>query len=161
MNICIFVSQFFCVGVELLVHMAILCLIFWLCWAVSIIFLNLLTNSVRKGYNYLLTDKKLEIRRVRGPEKLSGFPKVVFMLRAKSLQLCPTLCDPMDYSPLGSSVHGILQAREPKKTGVGCHALLQGIFLTEGWNSCILHLLHWKADSLTLVPPGKPFPKVT
>ena len=30
---------------------------------------------------------------------------------AKSLQLCPTLCDPMDCSPLGSSVHGILQAR--------------------------------------------------
>ena len=29
----------------------------------------------------------------------------------KSLQLCPTLCDAMDYSPLSSSVHGILQAR--------------------------------------------------
>jgi len=29
----------------------------------------------------------------------------------KSLQSCPTLCDPMDGSPLGSSVHGILQAR--------------------------------------------------
>ena len=28
-----------------------------------------------------------------------------------SLQLCPTLCDPMDYSSSGSSVHGILQAR--------------------------------------------------
>ena len=26
-------------------------------------------------------------------------------------QSCPTLCDPMDYSPPGSSVHGILQAR--------------------------------------------------
>ena len=26
-------------------------------------------------------------------------------------QSCPTLCDPMNYSPLGSSVHGILQAR--------------------------------------------------
>ena len=26
-------------------------------------------------------------------------------------QLCPTLCDPVDYSPPGSSVHGILQAR--------------------------------------------------
>ena len=26
-------------------------------------------------------------------------------------QLCPTLCDLMDYSPLGSVVHGILQAR--------------------------------------------------
>ena len=30
---------------------------------------------------------------------------------AQSLQLCPTLCDPMDHSLLGSSVHGILQAR--------------------------------------------------
>ena len=30
---------------------------------------------------------------------------------AKSLQSCPTLCDPMDCSPPGSSVHGILQAR--------------------------------------------------
>ena len=31
--------------------------------------------------------------------------------RMLSLQLCPTLCDPMDYSPPGSSVHGIVQAR--------------------------------------------------
>ena len=30
---------------------------------------------------------------------------------AKSLQLCPTLCDPMNCSPPGSSVHEILQAR--------------------------------------------------
>ena len=30
---------------------------------------------------------------------------------AKLLQLCPTLCNPMDYSPPGSSVHRILQAR--------------------------------------------------
>ena len=30
---------------------------------------------------------------------------------AKSLQSCPTLCDPGDGSPLGSSVPGILQAR--------------------------------------------------
>ena len=30
---------------------------------------------------------------------------------AKSLQSCLTLCDPMDCSPRGSSVHGILQAR--------------------------------------------------
>ena len=30
---------------------------------------------------------------------------------AKSLQLCPTLCDPVDGSPLGSPVPGILQAR--------------------------------------------------
>ena len=30
---------------------------------------------------------------------------------AKSLQLCPTLCDPIDGSPLGSPVPGILQAK--------------------------------------------------
>ena len=30
---------------------------------------------------------------------------------AKSLQLCPTLCDSMEYRPPGSSVHGVLQAR--------------------------------------------------
>ena len=30
---------------------------------------------------------------------------------AKWLQSCPTLCDPIDGSPLGSTVHGILQAR--------------------------------------------------
>ena len=30
---------------------------------------------------------------------------------AKSLQLCLTLCDPIDSSPPGSSVHGIIQAR--------------------------------------------------
>ena len=40
-------------------------------------------------------------------------------------QSCLTLRDPMDSSPPDSSVHGVLQART---TGVGCHALLQGIF---------------------------------
>ena len=32
-------------------------------------------------------------------------------MHAQSLQSCPTLCNPMDYSPAGFSVHGILQAR--------------------------------------------------
>ena len=32
-------------------------------------------------------------------------------MHAKSLQSCPTLCDPMNCSPPGYSVHGILQAR--------------------------------------------------
>ena len=69
-----------------------------------------------------------------------------------SLQSCPTLCDPMDYSPPGLSV----QWDSPSKnTGVGCHALLQGIFPTQGSNPHILYLLHWKAGSLALGPPGK------
>ena len=37
-----------------------------------------------------------------------------------------------------------------KNTGVVCHFLLQGIFQTQGWNPCLLHLLHWQADSLPL-----------
>ena len=32
-------------------------------------------------------------------------------VKVKSLQLCPTLSDPMDHSPPGSSIHGIFQAR--------------------------------------------------
>ena len=42
---------------------------------------------------------------------ISSLHAHLLTLRAKSLQLCPTLCNPMDCSPPGSSVHGILQAR--------------------------------------------------
>ena len=68
-------------------------------------------------------------------------------------QLCLTLCDPIDCSPRGSSVHDIFQAR-----------ILEWVpFPTPwdlpdpGWNPCLLHFLHWQADSLPLcLPPGKP-----
>ena len=43
-----------------------------------------------------------------------------------------------------------------KNTGVDCHFLLQGIFPTQKSNPCLCYLLHWQADSLPLVPPGKP-----
>ena len=43
-----------------------------------------------------------------------------------------------------------------QNTGVGCHALLQGVSPTQGLNPCLLCLLHWQVDSLSLVPPGKP-----
>ena len=77
--------------------------------------------------------------------------------RAKLLQSCPTLCDPMDCSPPGSSVHGILQA-----------GMLEWIAIFFSRKSSqrrdqthvSLCLLHWRADSLPLVPPGKPiYPK--
>ena len=71
---------------------------------------------------------------------------------AKSLQSRLTLCDPIDHSLPGSSVHGDSPG---KNTGVGCHALQQGIFLTQGSNLSLLYLLHWQAGSLPLVPPGK------
>ena len=37
---------------------------------------------------------------------------------AKSLQLCPTLCDPIDGSPPGSPVPGILQARRLERVAI-------------------------------------------
>ena len=120
---------------------------------------------------------------------------------AKSIQLCPTLCDPIDGSPPGLPVPRILLERTLEwaaislsnackwkvkvkslssrvwllatpwtaayealpsmdspgnNTGVGCHALLQGTFLTQGSNPCLFCLLHWQAGSLPLAPPGKP-----
>ena len=54
-------------------------------------------------------------------------------------QSCPTLCNPMDCSPPGSPVHG----NSPGKSlGVGCHALLQGIFPTQESNPGLL-LYRW------------------
>ena len=66
-------------------------------------------------------------------------------------QSCPTLCNSMDCSPPGSSVHGNSPG---KNTGVGCHALLQGIFPTQGIKPRSPALQ--KADSLPSEPPGKP-----
>ena len=51
-------------------------------------------------------------------------------------QSCLTLCDPMNCSPPGSSVHGDSLG---KNTGVGCHAHLQGIVPTQGSNPGLPH----------------------
>ena len=51
-------------------------------------------------------------------------------------QSCPTLCDAMDCSPPGSSVHEIFPGKD---TGVGCHFPLQGIFPAQGSNLGLLH----------------------
>ena len=51
-------------------------------------------------------------------------------------QSCLTLCDPMDCSPPGFSVRGDSPGQN---TGVGCHAILQDIFPTQGSNPGLLH----------------------
>ena len=79
-------------------------------------------------------------------------------MHAKSLQSCPTLCHHIDCSPPGSSVHGDSPG---KITGVGCHALLQRMFLTQGSNLHLLSLLDRQAGSLPLEPRGKQFSTVT
>ena len=76
---------------------------------------------------------------------------LIVCVHAKLLQSCTSLCNPISFSLPDSSVHGILQAR----TGVGFHAVLQGVFPTQGSNPHLLCLLHWQAGSLPLAPPGK------
>ena len=43
-----------------------------------------------------------------------------------------------------------------KNTGMGCHALLQGIIPTQGSNLPLLSFLHWRVGSLPVAPPGDP-----
>ena len=67
----------------------------------------------------------------------------------KVAQSCPTLCDPMDCSLPGSSVHGDSPG---KNSEVDCHVFLQRIFLSQGSNQLPLYLLHWQVGSSPLVP---------
>ena len=68
-------------------------------------------------------------------------------MRAKSLQLCLTLCDPMDCSPPDSSVHGILQAR-----------ILESVAISDpGIEPASLMSPVFQVHSLPLAPSGKPF----
>ena len=53
----------------------------------------------------------LHCRQILCQLSYQGNPIYIYMLHAKSLQSCLTLCDPMDGSLPGSSVHGIFQAR--------------------------------------------------
>ena len=79
---------------------------------------------------------------------------------AKSLQLCPTLCNPLGCSPPGFSVHGILQARIPEwvamPTSRGSsrprdRTCVFFVSYIGRWVFCFFVFFF-----LPLVPPGKP-----
>ena len=55
----------------------------------------------------------------------AGTPESLWIVQVKVAQLCPTLCDHMEYSPWNSP---------GRNTGVGSLSLLQGIFPTQGSN---------------------------
>ena len=57
-------------------------------------------------------------------------------------QSCPTLCDPVDGSPPGSSVHGISQTRILEWVAI---YFSRGIFPTQGSKLYLLGFLHWQA----------------
>ena len=68
--------------------------------------------------------------------------KMVCVLCAKLLQLCPPFCDPMDCSLPGSFFHGILQAKILEWVAIPSS---RGSSLTQELNLCVLCLLHWQA----------------
>ena len=80
------------------------------------------------------------------PQLLKLFCHIITYLVAQS---CPALCDPMDCSPPGSSVHDF----PGKNTGVGSHSLLKRILPTQGLN---LSLLHWRQILYHLNHLGSP-----
>ena len=61
--------------------------------------------------NLLVPLSSLEVLDQRMRMKFQSSNHTAGSAAAKSLQLCPTLCDPIDGSPPGSPVPGILQAR--------------------------------------------------
>ena len=69
---------------------------------------------------------------------------------AKSFQLCLTLCDPVDCSPPGSSINGILQARILEWVAI---SFSRGSSWPRGSKP---FRLHWQADSLPLSHQGSP-----
>ena len=66
-------------------------------------------------------------------------------VRVLATQSCPTLCNPVNCSPPGSSVHGDSPGKNP---GMGSHALLQGIFPTQGLKPGLPHC-QWILDHLS------------
>ena len=78
-------------------------------------------------------------------------------VHAKSLQLCPTLCDPADCRLPGSFVHGVFQARILKRVAMPSSSRS---LWPKDWNHisllCLLSLLHWQVGSLSLMLSGKP-----
>ena len=93
---------------------------------------------------------------MKGERKITHFTVVLlaapWAVTLHLLQSCPTVW------PCGLQPTRLLCPWDSpgKNTGVCCHALIQGIFPTQGSNPHLLCLLHWWVGSLPLMPPGKP-----
>ena len=72
-------------------------------------------------------------------------------MHANSLQLCPTLCDPIDCSPPGSSSHGVLQARILGWVSISCSR--GSLWIRDQPGSPVAPACR---QFLTAEPPGKP-----
>ena len=96
------------------------------------------------GKNIYILNQEIGISKKKRDVKESYFPTINVVV-VQLLSHVRFFCDPVDCSP----ARLLCPCDFPgKNSGVGCHFLLQGIFLTQGSNQC---LLHWQVDSL---PPS-------
>ena len=112
--------------------------------------------------NKLINEIKYDIFPLHSSDFLPNLIQDVCFLRnlcvrAKSLQLCPTLRLPLDCSLRGSCVHGILQARILERVAVPSS---KGLSQSRDRALITYVYLHWKVGSLPLAPPGKPLRKL-
>ena len=81
--------------------------------------------------------------------------------------VCVCMCSVMSNSLRPGGLWASRLLYPGKNTGVGCHFLLQGIFLTRDWIGSLLYLLHWQMSSLSLyhlgshIKPPQLFPMVS
>ena len=105
--------------------------------------------------NYTLWSGETMLMVVAGKYSLTYYSVICLLL---SFLSCRYPCEylHMKFSLPHAPNVGFSLILQAKDTGVGCYALLQGIFLTQESNQHLLCLLHWQAGSLPLMPPGKP-----
>ena len=116
----------------------------------------------------MTSQRQFPCKRKAGPQEqnlTTLTTSMVSLSLSLSLSHTHTHTHTLSYSVMSDcfSPHGLQPTRlhcpwdaPGKNTGAGCHALLQGIFPTQGSNPYLLCLLHWQVGSLPLVPPGKP-----
>ena len=90
-----------------------------------------------------------------GSQLIIVHPKIIPHLCVSVAQSCPTHCNPIDCSPPGFSVHGILQAKILEWVAI---LFSRGIFLTQGSNPGLLCLLHCRQILHHLSYQGSPKP---
>ena len=95
----------------------------------------------------------LSVFQLASPEQTSHWePENLVRVRAKSLQFCSTLCDPMNHSPPGSTVHGLFQTRTLEWVAIPFSrgSSWPRDWTCVSWGSCI------KGGFFPAEPPGKP-----
>ena len=143
-------------SLEYKVKWIVIILLYMVGWAIDKIMRNMLDRQQRGNASLFLLNYTVQSKSTG--QECEAFRARTAAAAAKSLQSCPTLCDPIDGSPLGSPVPGILQAR-----------ILEGvaIFFSNAWKwkvkakslSCIwLQRPHGLQSTRLLCPwdfPGK------